>query len=247
MCLCVLLHRELPGYPLVVAANREEAYERPSRAPAWVGPEGAVFAGLDAVAGGTWQGVNPHGLVVAVTNRSAGDLDPQRRSRGRLCLDALRHASARQARDWAVDHLSRETYNPHNLLIADAGYAVVIHYHDRPRVSELEPGLHLLAETDVDDPDHPRVERVKDVLGGRPWPDWNTARSELRELMADHASGRPAGQQLCRHGEVAGTVSSSLVAVGADGLRGAHFLFAPGPPCTSPYQDLSRVLRAGAS
>ena len=245
MCLCVLLHQKVPGYPVVMAANREEVYERPSRPPAWTGPEPGAFAGRDALAGGTWQGVNPYGLMVAVTNRVSGGLDPQRRSRGLLCMDVLRHRSARRALDWALDHLRDEPYNPHNLLIVDARHAFALYYQDGPRVTELQPGLHVLSDTDVNDPDHPRVERVKDALEGQTWTDWAATRAGLEELMADHAPGRPAAQQLCRHGELAGTVSSSLIALGTDGLQAAHFLFAPGPPCANPCQDLSPLLRAG--
>ena len=245
MCLCVLLHQEVPGYPVVMGANREEAYERPSLAPAWVGPGPGAFAGRDALAGGTWQGVNPFGLVVAVTNRVSGDLDPQRRSRGLLCLDVLRRPSAGAALHWAVEHLRGEPYNAHNLLIADARQAFALHYQDGPQVTELQPGLHILSDTDIDDPTHPRVERVKDVLDGRAWAGWAAARAGLEQLMADHAVGRPVAQQLCRHADVAGTVSSSLIALGVDRLEAAHFLFAPGSPCAHPYQDLSPLLRAG--
>ena len=123
--------------------------------------------------------------------------------------------------------------------------AFALHYQDGPQVTELQPGLHILSDTDIDDPTHPRVERVKDVLDGRAWAGWAAARAGLEQLMADHAVGRPVAQQLCRHGDVAGTVSSSLIALGVDRLEAAHFLFAPGSPCAHPYQDLSPLLRAG--
>ncbi len=85
MCLCVLLYKQVPGYPLVMAANREEYYDRPSQPPSWVARDPAVFAGRDERSGGTWQGANQFGLLLALTNRVSSGFDPQRRSRGLLC------------------------------------------------------------------------------------------------------------------------------------------------------------------
>ena len=100
MCLCVLLYKQVPGYPLVMAANREEYYDRPSQPPSWVARDPAVFAGRDERSGGTWQGANQFGLLLALTNRVSSGFDPQRRSRGLLCMDALRHTTAREAIEW---------------------------------------------------------------------------------------------------------------------------------------------------
>ena len=235
MCLCVLLHREVADYPLVMVANREEHYGRPSRPPSWIGRDPVVFAGQDERAGGTWQGINQFGLLVAITNRVDASSDPRRRSRGLLVLEALRHSSARQAVEWAVQHLETRPYNPHNLICADARQAFVLHYVGRPQVKALSPGLHILADTDIDDPHHPRVQRVRDLLSGRSWPAWDAARTDLERLVKDHAEG----QALCRHGDQSGTLSSSLIALRGPGLEGAQFFFAPGPPCTHPFEDLS--------
>src|SRR5438552_3923058 len=72
MCLSGIALRQFEDWPVLVLANREEAYSRPSAGPqifprqvdrpAWMG-------GVDLTAGGTWLGVNELGLFVAVTNR----------------------------------------------------------------------------------------------------------------------------------------------------------------------------------
>lgn len=76
------------GGPLTVAANRDEYLGRPSAPPSEIEP--GVIAGKDLQAGGTWMGVNRHGLFVAITNRRAPSRTPESPSRGLLALEALR-------------------------------------------------------------------------------------------------------------------------------------------------------------
>ena len=75
--------------------------------PAWR-PVGA-FCGRDGERGGSWQGVSESGLMVAITNRLEGPLDPIVRSRGQLCLDALRQPTSSDAIDWVLGHLQRQS------------------------------------------------------------------------------------------------------------------------------------------
>ena len=79
-------------YPVIIAANRDEHYDRPSAPPALWSTRPKILAGKDLLAGGTWLGVNEHGLLVGILNRrSNSEPDPltQTRSRGLLCLDLL--------------------------------------------------------------------------------------------------------------------------------------------------------------
>ncbi len=84
MCSLIILRRPGHDWPLLLAANRDEMYQRPASPPGrhWDDrPE--VVAGLDRTAGGSWLGINDHGLSAAVLNRE-GSLGPEpgRRSRG---------------------------------------------------------------------------------------------------------------------------------------------------------------------
>ena len=91
MCTLIVLHRCVPGSPLVIAANRDEYLDRPATPPALREDLGAgrVAAPVDERAGGTWLGLNAAGLFAAITNRPTRRPDPTRRSRGLLVLDAL--------------------------------------------------------------------------------------------------------------------------------------------------------------
>lgn len=121
MCTLVLLRRPGAGWPLLLAANRDEALSRPWRPPGRHWPDRAeVVAGQDELAGGTWLGVNDHGVVAAVLNR-VGSLGPAagKRSRGELVLDALDFEDAASAAV-ALAELDPDAYRPFNLIIADS-------------------------------------------------------------------------------------------------------------------------------
>lgn len=92
MCLIVFSLRQNPDFPLVVAANRDEFFQRPTAAMDWWASETAgreVLAGRDLLSGGTWLAVDIEGRVSAVTNVREGSQAPGPRSRGELPLMAL--------------------------------------------------------------------------------------------------------------------------------------------------------------
>ena len=97
MCLLSIFHRTLPGAPLLVAANREEFFDRPFLPPHIEGRGARFLAGVDIRAGGTWLGVNEHRVVAAVTNRAKTSPPERPRSRGLLCRDLLECATAQEA------------------------------------------------------------------------------------------------------------------------------------------------------
>ena len=248
MCLCVLLYHQGPTQGLVMAANREERYDRPADPPAWICHEPGIFAGRDRTAGGTWQGVNEHGLLVSLTNRTRRDLDPSRRSRGHLCLDALGQPSARACADWLTEHLARTAYNPCNLLWADREHAVAAHADTGGlEVLPLGPGIHLLSDTDVNDESHPRIARARELLTDCPTQPWPDQRAALAGVLADHAEGGSPEAAICRHGEVAGTVSSSVIRLDRDGSEDGEFWFAAGAPCRAEWEDLTPALQQRGS
>src|SRR4051812_50111198 len=64
MCTIITLFQAHPAYPLIIAANRDERYARPSSGPTALAAPPAVVAGRDLEFGGTWFGVNAQGLAV---------------------------------------------------------------------------------------------------------------------------------------------------------------------------------------
>jgi uncharacterized protein with NRDE domain len=237
MCLLAVLWRTTAGAPLVVAANREEDYARGGEPPRRLG--GGVVAGVDPAQGGTWLGVNRHGVLVAVTNRRKSVLPPAPRSRGLLARDLLALPSAAEAVTEAVRQLERGAYAGCNFLCADGRDALVVHAGDWLRVRPLPPGVHVLSNADVNDPSDPRVRYALGWLAGRPLSAAEEALPALETLCASH---EPTGHPVCFRGETRGTVSGSLLALRPD-LSGSTYLHAQGPPDRTPYVDVSGLLR----
>jgi uncharacterized protein with NRDE domain len=119
MCTLIALLGTVPGYPLVVAMNRDEFYDRPSVAPALRQEAKRIVCPHDEKAAGTWIGVNEDGLVAAVSNRFAGLPDASARSRGLLCLECLDRPNVPEAAMFASEAADATQYNPFNLLLAD--------------------------------------------------------------------------------------------------------------------------------
>lgn len=90
MCLLYLSYKTHERYPLIIAANRDEFYARPS-APASFWPDRPrVIGGRDLQGGGTWFGMTKGGRIAAVTNfRNPASLKPDGPSRGLLVRDFL--------------------------------------------------------------------------------------------------------------------------------------------------------------
>src|SRR5262249_9224945 len=101
MCLLAIFFRIAEDAPLIVGANREEAYARGGEPPQLLDGPCRAVGGRDPVAGGTWLAVNEHGVVIAVTNRPKMQLPAAPRSRGLLARDLLACTTAAAARDLA--------------------------------------------------------------------------------------------------------------------------------------------------
>lgn len=256
MCTLVILRRPGHAWPLLLAANRDELRSRPSRPPDRHWPDRPeVVAGLDELAEGSWLGVNDHGLVAAVLNRT-GTLGPEpgRRSRGELVLEALDHAEATAAAGALAD-LHPDAYRPFNLLVADPRDCYWLRHggDDEIRVHPVPTGLHMLAAGDLDDVAEPRIARFLPAFrdAAEPAPaadggDWQAWTDLLGRRVPDDAprEDRLAAMNLDGiqlSGADYGTVASSLVALpaypGFDALP--VFLHADGPPDRVPFRLVS--------
>ena len=89
MCLILVAWRAHPDYPLVVAANRDEFFARPTAAAAFW-PDGDILAGRDLKEGGTWMGITRNGRFAALTNyRDPALVREGKASRGQLAASFL--------------------------------------------------------------------------------------------------------------------------------------------------------------
>lgn len=215
----------------MLAANRDEMLARAWDAPGpwWPG----VIGGRDREAGGTWLGINRHGLVAAVLNRP-GSLGPAagKRSRGELPLIALARPDAAAAAD-ALARLDAGEWRAFNLVLADRTGAVFVRGlgEGHPEPLALPSGLAMVTAHDPNDLDSPRVARHLPRFRAAAPPDQDEWRA-WRALLADRSG--EAGEQLNVTPRAGfGTGSSSLIALPRAGAP--VWLFAPGPPHAADY------------
>ncbi len=252
MCLLAIHFRVCDAAPLLIAANREEVYNRPSLGPAIQPGRPQVLCGVDGRAGGTWLGVNEHGVVAAVTNRAKPQSGgtprlppetraPDLRSRGLLCRDLLDFDRARTATRFAHEQLAIGAYDGANFVCLDAGYAAVIHAGPRLEIVELPSGLHILTAGNVNDEADPRQVLARRLFAERSWSSPREFVETARGVCSRGPVGNLAGMVL--RGEGRGTVSSTVLAVTRRGDESLYF-FAAGAPDTAPYADCSHLLRS---
>jgi hypothetical protein len=239
MCLLALFFRAVEDAPLVVGANREEFYDRPGEPPQVLpGPPRAV-AGIDPRAGGTWLGVNEHGVLAAVTNRPRADVPARPRSRGLLARDLLACPTAAEAVALAARELATNRYAGCNVVCADRERLVVLHGGDWLSVLPLPPGLHILTNRDVNAVSDPRLAYASWWLGQYQYASAADCLGALEQLCPQPGNGSPP---MCLHGPDRGTVSSTLIALRWS-LRDSVYRHAQGPPDRTPYRDYSPLLK----
>jgi uncharacterized protein with NRDE domain len=241
----MVLYQSVPGYPIVVAANRDEFYDRPAQGPQQLLTAPVAWGGRDVQGGGTWFGLNAHGLVIGLTNRRMHEdqvNDPQRRSRGLLCLDALRCRSAAEAAA-LLSAEPPERYNPFNLLMMDQHALLWAAYEDKPRFQPLPPGLHVLTNGNLNDVETIRIQRARRLLQHAPALEWSHCLPLLEEVCRDHEQGVKERETICIHRdhERYGTVSSTVLALTPQ-IAGSVYRYAHGHPCTMPYEDYAGLL-----
>lgn len=151
MCLILVAWQMHPDYPLVVAANRDEFFARPT-APAQFWPESPnLLAGRDQQAGGTWLGITRQRRFAALTNfREGGALRQEAPSRGALVADFL--AGNADAEAYLANLAKRGgDFNGFNLLVGDD--RTLAYYANRSgKPQRLPPGIYGLSNHLLDTP-----------------------------------------------------------------------------------------------
>lgn len=245
MCTLLVLLRPGHRWPVLVAANRDEMLARPWAPPGrhWA-DRTDVVGGLDRLSGGTWIGVNDHGVLAAVLNRP-GSLGPEagKRSRGELPLEALDHAEA-DAAALALSEIDPAAYRPFNMAVLDSagGYWLASRGADGPGVIEvrpLPPGYSMITAHDRNDRRSPRIAHFLPRFEAADVPDPEAGTwTAWAAILADRAvpPGGTPRDAICLDGaDGFGTGSSALVALAAPGAGRPRWLFAAGPPGIVPY------------
>lgn len=190
MCLLNFQFHEHPDYKLVLVANRDEAYDRPTAAAHFWEDEPLILAGRDLRQFGTWLGLTKTGRFAALTNAHSP-----------ATASAANHSKA-QSRGTIVQHYlaadtppeiflhdlqkQRSLFDGFNLLVGDS--ETLLHYNSRlDQLTPLSPGTHGLSNATLDTP-WPKV-----VEGNRRLSHYTKQRSALDSTVLLDLFGKPTG------------------------------------------------------
>lgn len=167
MCLIVFAWRPGHARPLIVAANRDEFYARPTQPLASWAHAPHVHAGRDLEAGGTWLGIGANGRFAALTNIRDPGQAASSKSRGELVAGFL--SGERSIDDYLSDVVARSAqYAGFNLLVGNSNELWHFNARDTEAVM-LAPGVYGLSNAGLD----------------TPWPKVLKAKAALSELLDD--------------------------------------------------------------
>ncbi|MFC0559957.1 NRDE family protein [Halalkalibacter alkalisediminis] len=161
MCLLAMALNVHPIYKLIICANRDEFFSRPTKRPYYWEEVPNVWAGKDLLKGGTWMGVHRNGKVAAVTNVREypnGLRGEAEYSRGKLVLDFLT-TSVRVNEYLTQLELSETQFEGYNLIFGQKDEW--FYMSNRAKKTKLKQGFHVVSNADLQT-DWPKTVRMKE-------------------------------------------------------------------------------------
>lgn len=159
MCLIAFALNEHPDYPLILVANRDEFYERPTSYAGFWEDHPNVLGGRDLKGGGTWMGVTSSGKIAAVTNyRDPKHINDTAKTRGDLTKDYLTSKAIAKTYLQGVAK-DADLYNGFNLLLFEESQGFYYsNYGDH--IEPIEKGIYGLSNALLNT-SWPKLEKLK--------------------------------------------------------------------------------------
>ncbi|MBM4764079.1 NRDE family protein [Bacillus sp. B15-48] len=144
MCLILFAYKLHPTYPLIVAANRDEFYRRPTAPANYWDDEPSIIAGRDLEKMGTWMGITTSARFAALTNyRDPNENTVGKHTRGNLVADFLKgNANPEEYLHTVAE--SRNMYPGYNLLVGDVK-GLFYYSNVSNEVTAIQPGVYGLS------------------------------------------------------------------------------------------------------
>jgi uncharacterized protein with NRDE domain len=254
VCLVIFAVNQVPGYPLILGANRDEFYKRPTGGPRILIDQPRALGGVDELAGGTWLAISTGRYCVGLTNFRSEDVPVDVESRGQLVLDLARAGEASAAAQ-LLEGIDPGRYAGFNAFVASTSGVTVGYSRPKERVVEMEShgsGVHVLSNHRNQSKLQRAAELARD-LGST----FEQAKTVLTHALSDHhrpemalpdSAGIPEEiaaevAAICVHTPVYGTRSSTIVAV-PEGKGDIRYLQSDGPPCATGFDDFGWLLRS---
>lgn len=186
MCLILFAINAHPRYRLIVAANRDEFYARPTTTAAFWTDAPKVFAGRDLAAGGTWLGITRTGRFAAVTNYREPRAPAGKKSRGGLTKDFL--VGNETPENYLLEiEKAKNDYSGFNLLVGNFGAneTELFYFSNRGgKPEKLSGGIYGLSNALLNGGWH-KVETGKERLTKILQTSGEINRQELLEILSD--------------------------------------------------------------
>ncbi|MEL6342804.1 MAG: NRDE family protein [Myxococcota bacterium] len=244
MCTLAVCLKTRPEFPLIVAANRDEALSRPARPPLLWTPDDAppFVAGRDERGGGSWMGINAAGVFVGLTNLWWTDFTrPRPRSRGQLVVDLLAAKDLDDAQQLLASQPVEEM-GPFNVVCATTtGEGFVAASADDLKITRLPPGVHVISNVLPMQP-WAKTARVAKALQAAIEAPQGRLPNALACTLTPHTAGGSPSESVCVHTDRDyGTVSSAILLSPMEPRAGV-LRYADRAPCLAPYVDCSALL-----
>ena len=248
MCTVLFAYKKVFGWPLVVANNRDEFFQRRALPPrvyrdnrnrglSWL-------ASYDLTGGGSWWGYNNRGLLVWLTNRwTVDEYETGLRSRGDLVTALLSCADVAAARDELEKTCDGSTFNPFNLIIATRENAFFATNFPHLHFVRLLPGYHYLGNGELDGCNLFKARSARRLFAGFSGREsltetLNIFRRALRTSLPQD-SIPPQGFNVKFDGY--GTTSSLLLSLPGPGSQTLKLLYCDENPLYGDYLDYSKL------
>lgn len=162
MCIISFNFKEHPKYKLIITANRDEFYNRPTKNAHFWPDQPNLLAGRDLKAMGTWLGITRSGRFAALTNyRDLSQMDENKRSRGEIVTDFLT-GNVEAPTYLSTLQRQKDQYNGFNII---TGTVDELYYYSNQQneIQSISPGTHSVSNHLINTP-WPKVKRSKQLL-----------------------------------------------------------------------------------
>jgi len=239
MCTLIILNNVIEGYPLVIASNRDERYDRKSKPPEVVEHNGKRFIRpWDDKKDGTWLGISESGWFVGLTNQDDAQHHNDKLSRGKVVVNCL-HAGTHNAVARILSNVDPEYYNPFNLVFGRPGsmFLARIMQGKPVEMEEIPEGISVISNDCWGDKYDAKLLRAG-ALSAVYLSESQTIDNlvdGLHEVLSDHSTVQKDDpfQALCVHAleHHFGTRSTSIIAV--SNSSEVEYWYSEGPACCS--------------
>jgi uncharacterized protein with NRDE domain len=164
MCLVAIAWQAHPDFPLLISANRDEFFDRPTQnLHQW---ESGIYAGKDLRSGGTWMGFHPNGRWALLTNyRDFSSISKPTISRGKLVQNWLENQITPKQYLTEIEK-TLENYDGFNLLVSDGKSLWYLSNYGKG-IEEIRSGIHGISNGLLNDP----------------WPKTKLAKGQMKKIL----------------------------------------------------------------